>query len=111
MISVYLGASGGSGHAIGAMSEGQSVTQYCSGIKKEAISAMQKGPAMLSTSETFLKAILRHYKISLENANKQLLLHARARTYYRVGRLLQQWPKHEVAVLGVCVITYIPYSK
>ena len=103
MICVYLGATGGAGYALGASSDGQFMAQLCNNIKKEAVHAIQKTPEILATSESFLKAVLRRYKITCESASKQMLLHARARMYYRMGRLLQQWPDHQATQLEACI--------
>ena len=52
----------------------------------------------LKTAESFLKAVLRHYKVDVKSANVQPLLGGRAKLYFRVGRLLQSWPQHQVTV-------------
>ena len=71
-----------------------SVAQVCAGISKKVLDGI--GKASLATSESFLKEILRHYKTTGQVANRQLLLHARAKLYYRMGRLLQTWPLTQV---------------
>ena len=77
-----------------------SVAALCTGISKSVATDIGKSPQMLQTTETFLKAVLRHYVVDTKVANKQLLLHGRAKFYYRVGRLLQAWPQHKVRQTG-----------
>ncbi len=45
--------------------------------------------------ETFLRAVLRHYKLQIQSCSMKLLLHGRAKLYYRIGRLLQAWPQSQ----------------
>ena len=92
IIERYLGSSSGSPTT----AQGQSFVTICSSVKKDVIDAFAKKPAMLQSSESFLKSVLRHYKVDVNSAQVQELLHARAKLYYRVGRLLQAWPQHQV---------------
>lgn len=103
MISVYLGASAGTSAV-----QAQSIATLCSNIKKDVLEQLAACPEILKTTESFLKAVLRHYKVDVENAIQHFLLSARAKMYYRVGRLLQGWPKHQVIIMVVYVATYLP---
>ena len=50
--------------------------------------------------EKFLKVVLRHYKLEKPTqVSKKLLLHARAKFYYRTGRLLQAWPPSQIKLM------------
>lgn len=103
MISVYLGAGTGA-----SVVQAQSIATLCSNIKKDILEQLAACPEILKTSEGFLKAVLRHYKVDVENAIQHALLSARAKLYYRVGRLLQGWPKQQVIIMVVYVATYLP---
>ncbi len=96
MISAYLGASTNDKVQVSAQSQVASVARVCSGPKKETLEALKTKGEMLDTSESFLKATLRHYKAELQQASMQKLLHARAKLYCRTGRLLQAWPQYQV---------------
>lgn len=102
LIAVYLGASAGS-----TATQGQSIATLCSNIKKDILDELAACPEILKSSESFLKAVLRHYKVDVENAVQHPLLSARAKMYYRVGRLLQGWPKHQVTIWVVYVPNYV----
>ena len=45
-----------------------------------------------------MKRTLRHYKVSGAQVHAEMLLHARARLYNRVGKLLQPWPESRYKV-------------
>ena len=72
------------------------MARVCSGVKKDALDALRTKPEMLTTSESFLKSTLRHYKLQMDGASMQLILHARAKLYYRVGRMMVAWPQNHV---------------
>ena len=95
-MAVYLGSGGLPQGQIVVSSAVTSVAQVCSGISKQVLERIRNHPECMTTSESFLKALLRHYKPKAMVPNKQLLLHARARLYYRMGRVLQNWPLTEV---------------
>ena len=95
-MAVYLGAGGLPQGQVVVNSAVSTVAQICSGISKQVLEKIARSPECLKTSETFLKAVLRHYKLNATVPNKQLLLHTRAKLYYRMGRLLQNWPQTEV---------------
>ena len=94
IIEKYLGLNAG----LTASTSGQFVVTTCSNVKRELIDDWGKKPEMLKTAESFLKAVLRHYKVDVKSANVQPLLGGRAKLYFRVGRLLQSWPQHQVTV-------------
>ena len=96
MVAVYLGTGGLPQGQVVVNTAVSTVAQVCAGISKQVLERISKRPETMKTSETFLKAVLRHYKLAATVPNKQLLLHARAKLYYRMGRLLQNWPQTEV---------------
>ena len=96
MIAVYLGAGGLPQGQVQVNSAVSSVAQICAGISGKVLDKIRASKECQQTSEQFLKAVLRHYKVGSSVANKQLLLHARAKLYYRMGRLLQNWPNTQV---------------
>ena len=73
-----------------------SVARVCSGVQKNALDALRTKPEMLTTSESFRKSTLIHYKLQMDGASMQLILHARAKLYYRVGRMMVAWPQSHV---------------
>ena len=103
IISIYLGASAGTNAG-----QAQSIATLCSNIKKDVVEQLGACPEILKTTEGFLKAVLRHYKVDVENAIQHSLLSARAKMYYRVGRLCQGWPKHQVIIMVVRICSYVP---
>lgn len=51
-----------------------------------------------------MNTVLRHYVLQkAATVNNKLLLHARAKFYYRTGRLLQSWPRSQVAWVNAYV--------
>ena len=92
LVAVYLQGAGGSAPSVN--SAVASVSQVCTGISKKVLDGIAK--AALATSESFLKEILRHYKATGQVTNRSLLLGARAKLYFRMGKLLQGWPITEV---------------
>jgi hypothetical protein len=95
VVSVYLGSSGDKVQ-VQSFETVANVARICSGVSKQALDAFRSKGEILSTSESFLKAILRHYKLQMQGASMQNILHARAKLYYRVGRLMLAWPQHQV---------------
>ena len=94
IIEKYLGSNAG----LTASTQGQSFVSMCANVKREALEEWAKKPEMLKTAESFLKAVLRHYKVDVKSALMSPLLGTRAKLYFRIGRLLQAWPKHQVTV-------------
>ena len=94
IIEKYLGSNAG----LTASTQGQSFVSMCANVKRELLEEWAKKPEMLKTAESFVKAVLRHYKVDVKSAHVQPLLGGRAKLYFRVGRLLQAWPKHQVTV-------------
>ena len=105
IIEKYLGASAGNSSS----TSGQSVVTLCQNVKRELLDDFAKKPEILQTSESFLKAVLRHYKVDLGSAQVTPLLGGRAKLYFRVGRLLQAWPRHQVAWGGGWLAPRVTY--
>ena len=96
LVAVYLQGAGGSapqGQVV-VNSAVASVSQVCTGISKKVLDGIAK--AAKATNESFLKEMLRHYKTTGQVTNRSHLLHARAKLYFRMGKLLQGWPITEV---------------
>ncbi len=109
VVAVYLGASGEKGQISG-QTDIVGVATLCSGVKKEALDMLQRDKTILKTTEDFLKAVLRHYKVGMSTAAVQKLLHARAKLYYRIGRLLQGWPRRQV-VASLAHVRTLSFSE
>lgn len=95
IIEKYLGANAAS---TSVSTQGQSFVTMCANVKRDLLEEWGNKPELLQSSESFLKTVLRHYKVDVMSAQVQPLLHGRAKMYYRVGRLLHGWPKHQVTM-------------
>ena len=93
-ISMYFGAIASGGGALRRQSGG--VAAFAPGVKKDVLEKM--GLDRLQAAETFLTAVLKHYKVNMETVYSKALLHARGKLFHRAGQLLQKWPGTEVAV-------------
>ena len=97
VVSVYLGSNSDKVQLQPQTQTGvASVARVCSGVQKNALDALRTKPEMLTTSESFRKSTLIHYKIQMDGASVQLILHARAKLYYRAGRMMVAWPQNHV---------------
>ena len=95
IVSLYLGASGGTGQV---RRQVGGVATFCPTVKKEVLKQLGVDVAMKKDIEGFLKIVLRNYKVDMTVVTVKLLLHARARLFYRCGRMLQNWPASSFVV-------------
>lgn len=96
IVSLYLGA--GAEGASRARKPIAGMAAVCPSIRKETLAFLQNNPDVMQQSESFLKKVLRHYKVTCPAPVVKALLGCRARLYYRVGRQLQSWPDNEHSV-------------
>ena len=108
IVSLYLGAAGDKGP--GARQQISGVASVCPSLKKETVDSLKGSPGILKTAEDFLKKVLRHYKVDMNRATVKQLLHARARLYYRAGRMLQSWPESEARLQRELSLAETKYS-
>ena len=91
IVATYLGSS--SQGSSGAKRQVAGTAAICSSIKKATLDDLSTNQSKTSSSEKFMKTVLRHYPTPSENVIMKMLLQARARLFYRSGRMMQSWPE------------------
>ena len=95
IISFYLGAIASAG-ALRRQPGG--VTAFAAGLKKDVFDKIEKDSVLRETAEKFLREMLRHYAVDMTTALAKNVLHCRARLFFRIGKLAQNWPASSHAV-------------
>ena len=108
VISMYLGAIASGGGALRRQSGG--VAAFAVSIKKDSLDKIVANRDMRDAVESFIKAVLKHYRVQASAVLVKELLLCRARLFHRIGRVVLDWPASDFAIKGALAKTEAKYA-